>query len=392
MASDAWKTVQMVDSSNTTSVTKKARVNANRLNVAKPKWSTVHNEHNRANRESPFNAYDLSLEQVEWAYALSVTLTDLIHSRLMTILRLAHSMWSAVNTTIDGFSHYLIYRKRLRHWVPKRSTGCFKDWVNRSKSDLLACLEVFQQEDSERPWKAQKEPMNNRHSRWIRIWYWHWTGGGRVHLMDTRSGGTLVCYCVFKTRYAMPITIVQLMVRRQNAAQSWQRGTITKRWSSQNRHHNQPLAMLCSIGKQPPMPVIKRQSSVRMQSTLQIESTPNAFNHVINHQGLAMHWAHRNTIRRGGIDSAIKPFNPTPAFGTLVSRTVCFARKFTHNVLEYPKHRRTNIKWPETEVDSFPCIQMCMYRLLMNTINIYWAQQVHKHPSQHLNSMNTPSV
>ena len=61
--------------------------------------------------------------------------------------------------------------------------------------------------------------------------------------------------------------------------------------------------MLCLNWKTTPTSVIKRQSSVRMQKPHFKSKTPNAFNHVINHQGsMRCTGGHRNTIHRDGID------------------------------------------------------------------------------------------
>jgi len=263
----------------------------------------------RNRKEALSKTYGLSLEQVEWAYALSVTLVDfdsLSVDRQNSVLETLCGV--SKDTDGNGFSMLSHLWNDVSPLNPETVNWLLKGLSQADASQVFfACLEHFQTEDFERAQlEAQQDgdryytsleesedfadvdPSVDPLSNWI---------------PETVETGRLIIRIQDPLRDAYHYRTLGGTIDRVLHDTSMENKVLTK-WIDEHANHDEPLAMLCINWKT--TTEAGQEKTVRCShasANLGVTSMPCVFHHVVTQEAsMECSGSHRNTLQTGGIN------------------------------------------------------------------------------------------
>lgn len=271
----------------------------------------------RSRKEALSKAHNLSLEQVEWAYALSVTLADfesLSIDRQNAVLNTLCGVPSGLDP--NGFS---ILPSLWDDTIPASTE--ISRWLLQGLSQsqasqiFFSCLEQFQTEDFERAqleaeqrFEIEETVQNNAevssNSDDLVIKKSLIDNSG-TWIPDNTPKGRLILriqnpFCNAVHYRTLDGSIDRVVYDYDHSTEQ----IFLEKWIHQDANRNQSLAMICinwktsTTGGQQ-----KTISGGNANANLRVESIPSTFNHQIEHQGsMECSGGHQNIIEEGGIN------------------------------------------------------------------------------------------
>ena len=276
----------------------------------------------RNRKEALSEAHNLSLEQIEWAYALSVTLADfesLSFERQNFVLNTLCGVHSDLDPS--GFS---VLPSLWDDTIPVSTE--ISRWLLQGLSQsqasqiFFSCLERFQTEDFERAQLEAEQPFeieetlhndtevsfnfedSSTESSVVEDSSVEDSNGW---IPDNTSTGRLIIriqnpFCNAVHYRTLDGSIDRIVYDHDHSTEK----VFLEKWIHQHANRNQSLAMLCinwktsATGGQQ-----KTISGGNAKANLEIESIPSTFNHRIEHHGsMQCSGGHQNIIEEGGIN------------------------------------------------------------------------------------------
>ena len=263
----------------------------------------------RNRKEALSEAYDLSLEQVEWAYALSVTLADFDS---LSVDRQNSVLESLCGVSKDTGGNGFSVLSHLWNDVSPLSSETV-NWLLQGLSQpdasqvFFACLEHFQTEDFERAQLDAQKESDRYYASLEESEDFGNVESGVEPLSDwipeTAETGQLLIRIQDPLRDAYHYrTLDGSIDRLLHDTQMEDRLLI--QWIHQHSDHDEPLAMLCinwnltaEAGQQ------KTLQCSNAEAKLGMTSIPCVFNHVVTQEGsMECSGNHRTTLQTGGIN------------------------------------------------------------------------------------------
>lgn len=263
----------------------------------------------RTRKESLSKAHNLSLEQIEWAYALSITLQefevlsiDRQHTVLQTLCETNishHYSFSALSGLWDCDSTLSV---EATHWLLK---GLSQPTAIET---FFACLEQFQMEDLEkeqleaiRELEQESNDTEDRHAPDAPDdpttqddieWFPESATVGHLLLRIQDPFRRSYHYCTFDGS-----------INRTFPNLSYEQEILTQ-WRRQTPENDTPLAMLCLTWTTSKYSGTK--DAILNKETLAsitVQSIPYSFQHITSHEGiLQCSGAHQSRIKKSGIN------------------------------------------------------------------------------------------
>lgn len=263
----------------------------------------------RSHKEDLSKAYNLSLEQVEWAYALSVTLADfdsLSVDRQNAVLERLCGVFQ--DTDGNGFSILSHLWEDVSPLSPETTNWLLQGLSRPEASEIFFdCLEDFQTEDFERAeLEAQQKidtyytpPNESEYSDEVD----HNVDPLKTWLPETTESGRLLIRIQDPLRDAYHYRTLDGAIDKVLYDTSMEDRLLTN-WMHQHSNHDEPLAMLCINWKT--SAEVGQQKTIRCsnaKANLEVTSIPCVFNQIVTQEGsIQCSGRHKNTLQTGGIN------------------------------------------------------------------------------------------